>query len=319
MVESVRVLLTEILDYAGLFPPAELPLGEAVRAYREQRQSPHAWIQARFILPVGKLPELLAEQAPSERDALRLSLIASGGATRAAFLSALRREAEAAGALAGQRDRVRVEAFEAKLPPELASSGCVDSHVTFFEGMGSVLRTHELAAAPFWFEAAFEGTWRFTLPRTWEAMRAVRESASLPVGFKLRCGGVTAAAFPSPEDVAFVIAGCRDAGVPLKFTAGLHHPIRRHDASVAATMHGFLNVFVAGTLAHARAIDAEMVRRVLEEEDPRAFTFDPEGLAWREHRATVAEIADARQSAVTSFGSCSFEEPRADLEALRFL
>jgi hypothetical protein len=84
-------------------------------------------------------------------------------------------------------------------------------------------------------------------------------------------------------------------------------------------MHGFLNVFIAGTLAAARGLDADTVRQILDEENSNGFAFDTEGLAWREHRATRAEIAEARRRAVTSFGSCSFQEPRADLEALRLL
>src|SRR5262249_54512590 len=64
--------------------------------------------------------------------------------------------------------------------------------------------------------------------------------------FKLRCGGLEASTFPSVEQVSAAIAACRDASVPLKFTAGLHHPIRHFSGEVQTKMHGFINVFVAG-------------------------------------------------------------------------
>jgi hypothetical protein len=107
--------------------------------------------------------------------------------------------------------------------------------------------------------------------------------------------------------------------MPLKFTAGLHHPIRHHDASLGAMMHGFLNVFVAGVLATARGLDAADVRDIIEEEDAGSFVFTDDGLRWRNHRASVEEIEFARRSAVMSFGSCSFDEPRDDLRALGLL
>ena len=37
---SLRALLTGIIDYAGLFPPARLPLDQAVRNYGRYRNEP---------------------------------------------------------------------------------------------------------------------------------------------------------------------------------------------------------------------------------------------------------------------------------------
>src|SRR5439155_23923759 len=79
-------------------------------------------------------------------------------------------------------------------------------------------------------------------------------------GYKLRCGGLHASTFPSIEQVAHVITACRDAGVPLKFTAGLHHPLRHYDSAVQTHVHGFLNAFGAGVLAHARKLSEDQGR-----------------------------------------------------------
>jgi hypothetical protein len=84
-------------------------------------------------------------------------------------------------------------------------------------------------------------------------------------------------------------------------------------------MHGFVNLTVAGVLAHAHGLNADEARLVLDDEEPAHFTFDDSGLRWRDLSATVSQIAAARLDAVVSFGSCSFDEPCADLRALGWL
>jgi hypothetical protein len=135
---------------------------------------------------------------------------------------------------------------------------------------------------------------------------------------KIRTGGVTVDAFPPIGDIAQFLRACKAAGVAFKATAGLHHPLRclkpltyASDAPTG-TMHGFLNVFLAAVLLdHAEAI--------LAEEDAGAFSFDDEGASWRGHRVTTEELRAMRRDFATSFGSCSFEEPIADLRALHWL
>src|SRR5262249_57891747 len=126
-------------------------------------------------------------------------------------------------------------------------------------------------------------------------------------------GGLDAASFPSPKEVATVIAVACFNGVSLKFTAGLHHPIRRYDSGANTHMHGFLNIFVAGVLWGSRFLQPHPV---VEDDDPKSFSFDADGLRWREYRASVAEIEAARRERVISFGSCSFDDPREDLRTL---
>jgi len=63
----------------------------------------------------------------------------------------------------------------------------------------------------------------------------------------------------------------------------------------------------------------EQVRLIVEDEDAGHFLFDDEGFRWKDLRATTAEIVAARQHAVISFGSCSFDEPRDDLRNLGLL
>jgi hypothetical protein len=98
---------------------------------------------------------------------------------------------------------------------------------------------------------------------------------------------------------------------PFKATAGLHHPIR-------AQMHGFINVFVAAAFAWEGVERATLIE-VLEERDAGAFAFGEDALRWRGRELTTEQIANARHEFAHSFGSCSFEEPIADLRALDWL
>jgi hypothetical protein len=84
-------------------------------------------------------------------------------------------------------------------------------------------------------------------------------------------------------------------------------------------MHGFLNVFGAGILAHAHTLDEKFVHKILEAESARGFSFEGPSFACKGISVDHAQIEDARRSAVTSFGSCSFDEPREDLRALGLL
>ena len=122
--------------------------------------------------------------------------------------------------------------------------------------------------------------------------------------------------------VAFIpdlLFGSNVAGVPIKFTAGLHHPLRHFDPGMQVPVHGFVNVFTAGILAHARRLGAEQLQAILEDEEASHFVFTDEAFRWKDLSVPVDAIARARRDRVVSFGSCSFDEPREDLRALGLL
>ncbi len=83
-------------------------------------------------------------------------------------------------------------------------------------------------------------------------------------------------------------------------------------------MFGFLNVFVAAVLAR-KGLSADQLTLVLMEELPSAFRFNETALSWSGHTASIGEIAAARRDFAISFGSCSFDEPVADLKTLNLL
>jgi hypothetical protein len=77
-------------------------------------------------------------------------------------------------------------------------------------------------------------------------------------------------------------------------------------------MNGFLNVFISAALP-------QFAGKILLEENPRAFAFDDAGAWWRDRRISIEELTRVRTYVAISFGSCSFEEPVADLKEIGWL
>jgi hypothetical protein len=137
-------------------------------------------------------------------------------------------------------------------------------------------------------------------------------------GYKLRTGGVTADAFPTSAQIASALVTAATHQLPIKFTAGLHHPIRQFRDEVKTKMHGFLNVLGAAVLAAEHQWDADQAAMMLEDEDSGSFSFTDDFFAWGDWKIDTERL-QYRRKFVRSFGSCSFDEPRDDLRALNLL
>jgi hypothetical protein len=288
---SLRALLSDLIDYAGLFPPAGLDMKSGVENYARYLAGADAWALARFVLPVSRFGEfeaVLDSIQPVEPWGISALL----GSTPEADLAEIDRFNHR------NRGRAAVDAVEVKAgsPDEIC-------HVRAFV-RGSI---------SCYFEIPPENP-EEVLP----TIHAIHARA------KIRTGGVTPNAFPSPENVAHFISECAKYGVAFKATAGLHHPLRcvrpltlEADAQTSV-MHGFLNVFLCAIFARQHAPCPDLYE-ILETRDPGEFRVEADSVAWRNHVADAVAIRDTRQNFAISFGSCSFEEPLADLRELKLL
>lgn len=306
--------MSQILDYAGMYPPASLPLEEAFKNFRAYQSAPEVWMLSRFVIPAKRLAEL-----PAFQEKLSFTILGRGGKDTEEFLENLNLDIADVRSFCEMHDgHVNADMFEVALP----ASSLTDK----FAANDVVTRAAEMLnknGITVFFEAPFDAASSKLFSEEWEGRvqkmtRALRKVKDKHVGLKLRTGGVTSEAFPSPEQIAWVITEVREAGVPMKCTAGLHHPIRHFNSSVNTKMHGFLNVFGAGVLAFANGISQAQIQSILEDEDPANFIFDEAGFDWKGMRVATSAMMRARQS-ITSFGSCSFDEPREDLRNIRLL
>ena len=294
-VASIRALLAHAIDYAGLFPPADLALEPALQNHGTYVRSPDHWMLGSFILPIGQFAEARTQLTQFDAEhPLQISALGPKTAKATEFRPALEKAADAIKEFVVEhKGVVSIKQLEMPLPrgPIAKSLGVARATLG------------DLALNIFW-EAPADA-----------AAKTIEALSGSGAGFKLRTGGVTADAFPTGAQIARALVTAARHRVPIKFTAGLHHPILKFHGSVGTKMHGFLNVLGAGVLAAEHRWSESQTQEMLAEEDPGSFVFEEEMFRWREWKISTAQITQRRQL-VTSLGSCSFDEPREDLRAL---
>jgi hypothetical protein len=325
--------MEKIIDYAGLFPPAQLPMDEAIRNYAEYRKSPDHWILSRFICPAARLRELKMYKDTHFREGepFCFSALGRGGKDKNEFLTGIARDLELIREfIEYNEDRVIVDVFETRLPGDILQDTNSSEISQFLNTFAAVFEENTATELTVYYEANF-----INFGKSWKKMiRSVisgiaehnlyvektgKFTSYKSAGFKLRCGGSEPQMYPTPEQVAITVDSCLKRHLPLKATAGLHHPVRHFNQDTNLIMHGFLNVFGAAILAEAHHLNVEQIREIIEDKDASNFMFTRRAFAWKNLRASVDEIKTAREKYAVSFGSCSFDEPRHDLRELDFL
>jgi hypothetical protein len=299
---SLRALLTQAIDYAGMFPPCSLPLEPALQNHANYVRASDAWMLNGFVLPVEEFDatrQLLSDFDPLHP--LRVAALGPKTANAHEFVAAVHGADAAIRAFAKYDvDLVSLSHFEMFLPPDVDSA--------------SLKVRSMVGGLPVFWEAPPE--------RAEQAIALIARRNSdekvATFGYKLRTGGVTADAFPTSVQIAPALVTAATHQLQIKFTAGLHHPIRQFRDEVKTKMHGFLNVLGAAVLAAEHQWDADQAVMMLEDEDPDSFSFTDDFFAWRDWRIDTERLQYRRKS-VRSFGSCSFDEPRDDLRVLGFL
>lgn len=310
---ALGLLLNRLIDYAGLFPPAELAMRPAVENYLQYLRGPNRWMLGRLIVPATRLEEFAAElrtlpiRDDDERPWLVSALVASAG--QGAQL---------------QTDLKAVADFNRNERMLARSNATPLAMVDTLEGKAA--NDGEIAAAVALVPPELALFLELPLGPPLESLLSQLKSLpeNRPVMAKVRTGGVVRQAIPAPNQVAAFIAGCASRGLGFKATAGLHHPIRAlyrltyQEDAPSAVMFGFLNVFVATCAAFDNPADLARIEAILSEPDVAQFQFQADAIVWREFRWPSQLVRTARDKGV-SFGSCSFQEPVDDLRQLQLL
>lgn len=276
---SVRALLSEAIDYAGLFPPAALDLQTALRNYQSYRAGPYQWALGSFVVPSSRLPEL---RAASSHKTANLPLTVPIGSDLDQDLAA----AAAAGATSVElkaSTATQIRSAAERLPAgitayfEIPIAGDPAGLVAAIAEVGgrAKVRTGGLTAD------AFPG------PR--DLVRFMQACAEEQVPFKATAG--------------------------LHHPVRSLRKLTSHPDSEAVVMHGFLNVLVAAALLRAGE-ERQKISRILEDQNAQSFYFEEGRAGWKDDELDIEQILDARKNLALGFGSCSFDEPISDLKQL---
>jgi hypothetical protein len=290
MSNSLKTLLSEIVDYAGLFPPSQLSMTTAVQNFDNYLRGEHAWMLGRFVVPVNRLGSFSksAKEFLNGENLWRLSVLAGedlGETLKTVEKFNLKNDG-----------RAKIDTLEIKvqyadeitqaakiLPPELTA---------YFEIPPNDILTDFITA-----------------------LAITKQRA------KIRTGGITHDAFPSTDEIIKFMRMCVAANIPFKATAGLHHPLRcvkpltYEENSPTGTMNGFLNLFLSACLLRQN-LNTPAVHRLMNESDGGNFDFGDNDVRWANQSIPTNLIEIARQKNAVSFGSCSFVEPIEDLQQL---
>lgn len=274
-------------------------MAAAVATFDQAVHGPDAWLLGRFVVPASRLGEFsraLGAHAAArpQDDAWRLSV------------------------LLPPVPRPDVAALQARLADAAtpAPAPIVEAIEMTVSGPGDIASLAE--GVPPGVELFCE------MPKGASPDAFAEAAAAAGCGLKLRTGSTTLDGFPATQVVADFLRACAAHRVPFKATAGLHHPLRSEhpvtyeSGAPCATMHGFVNLFLGAVLRITGAMPDAHLPGILEERAPGAFVFSDDGAKWTTYCAETARIVEAR-SLARSFGSCSFDEPAADLRQLGWL
>ncbi len=310
MPSTIATLIHQSLDYAGLFPPAALPVRAALQQFAEERAANSAGMLSRFVCPVLRLEELAASLTGDESP-LNIAVLPRGGKSAGEFLANLETDLAIIRRIAElQRGAVEIDVVEVRPPNDALQQPALRKLLAAVEALLSRRAPEvrqvfvELAPGP-----------QLASQLELLADATVRSGAddAPTLGYKLRTGGSDTAAVPAPALVASALVAAAALRLPMKCTGGLHRPLRGTDAN---PLHGFINLLVAAAFAASARVEAGVVEAVLEETDPAAFTFDARNIVWKEHTLSAGTIATARETLLVSFGSCYADQPRAELQKL---
>lgn len=294
----LRAMLEGVIDYAGLFPPAKLPMKDALTEYLELVEGPDSWIVDRFACNIGRLPDLAVELAehPEEPNVL-VSVIGTAQPDHKHWKHGLEHDAAVMTKfISDAESHGDIQAFEIRVPDHKF----IDEYVRDLRQFTGV-------------DVFIELPWG---PEMRDSLAMIAEMESCFA--KVRTGGLEASAYPSSADLADFIQQCSQLDLTFKLTAGLHNPLPSVDPATGGRMHGFVNVLTATAQALAHDLTTKEIEQILEETDPKAFSFKRDSVTVHEHKASLAEVENSRTLFV-SFGSCSVAEPLEGLEKTGFL
>lgn len=317
MYNSLIKLMSNIIDYAGMYPPANLEIETAFNNYLKYRNEENNFMLGKFVVSARKLNSLSILSENFEiHNPLELTVLLTNENLFNEYFTSLINDIKNIRKF--DLDKFDIKSFELKLPLELNVVDNFNKLSEFFERTYDSVSNALSNPAKIFFELGITDEWKYLIPIFIEILADFR-SKNFDIGFKLRTGGTNADMIPTAEQIALSIYSCNDAEIPFKATAGLHHPFRQFDTDLKAITHGFINVFGAGIIAYINTLPKEIISEIISEDNPQNFIFEINKFRWKNYTIEKDKIELARNNFMISFGSCDFITPIEELQKINLL
>lgn len=274
--------LQSLVDFAGTFPPAALPLAESLSRFRTYQQGLAPSMLGRFVCAGSALAEFATLIQPGDR--LLLSVLLS------------------------QPDEVSlVEDFHSQVP----SSVRVDTVETPWSQSGWLERWNYRL----FFEVTppeIEAAAAFCAPHHGRLGLKLRSGSVKPEAIPPARQLVDFLEGAHQHRVPYKFtAGLHHAW------AG-DYPLTYASDAPRARLFGFVSLFGLACLHWCGRLNADQLLQALQQDGP-LITADAQGLGYADQRCSPEEIAEYRQHGGRSFGSCSFDEPLQELKEMGWI
>lgn len=316
-----RALLSNIVDYAGTFPPAALSLEAALKEAATCRtQLAHPWLFSKMALPLDSLkklsPRLLSEQGADGHAWLFTALGSaqkdeSSAADFAQVIDWDLREASRFNDRFWESSvRQGIIGYETRLPANLLSNPQSEVLRAYLDPALDRVTAVSGNKVQLYIEIPWLAEWKKSIDGVADAITFwMEENAGLlsTVGLKFRTGGQYQ---PTAEQLAHAISVCVSRRLKIKTTQGLHAAVS--DAKGI----GFVNLFSAINFMFAlgtgtfKTKDAEQCIKSTKKSD---FTFAREAFSFKDFTLDIEKLENTRRHHAACFGSCSIVEPDESL------
>lgn len=309
---SLYYFIEKIIDYAGIFPPEKLALPKAFQNFNSYKKSKFSWILSKFIIPANKLNELTKLIKKSDTlTKLSLSVIGSSGLDISEFNKNFTNDLISIEQFYYQNyPNISIDSFEVKLPQTTFIFPDCDETLEIMISISAGLEGTLGIKLPVFFEAPLIEDYELEIFLTAQSIADLSNNC----GYKLRTGGVVKSAFPKAKIIAYAILCCLEFKIPIKFTAGLHHPFYHFNKQYKTGMHGFINLFAAAILAYQFELSDIEIINILTDKNSETFIFNNDFFQYKDFKLKNSKILSSRNEFALSFGSCSFIEPIEDLK-----
>ncbi|HRE41954.1 MAG TPA: hypothetical protein PLG90_11530 [Ignavibacteria bacterium] len=313
---SLVAVVEKFLDYAGMFPPAKLPLLEAFANYVKYAGDQYSWLLSRFICPANnllQLADIIKLQFEDTNYPLRIAVLGKGGESIKDYRNEFLNDINNLKAFRSRfKSNIYANVYEVRIPDQLIISKDEAQITEIVNFTISELEEKVGKDLKIYFEGVNKADWDNSIDLVTYILSNFKDEGK-NIGYKIRLAGLTAIDIPTCRQLAVVLLNCLDRSLPIKATQGLHHPFRHYNEDVHGKMHGFINLFTAAIIGNRHGVEGDVLIKILEDENADNFVFNDDMLVWNGYEVDMDWIKYGRDDVMHSFGSCSFDEPVSDM------